>query len=117
MSITFLVCLRFHFDLRVGGLCLGHVGALDAYGCHNNRKLGGYHCHRGQFAGESFSSQQEMLQKVKQGKQATNTPPAQNFTGSDTRWNNAYREDDLTWAAWRPLSLQRDCKKVYERRR
>jgi hypothetical protein len=24
-----------------------HGGGLDAYGCHNNRKAGGYHCHRG----------------------------------------------------------------------
>ena len=39
-----------------------HGGGLDSYGCHNNRKQGGYHCHRGQFAGQSFSSKAEMLQ-------------------------------------------------------
>jgi len=38
------------------------VGGLDSYGCHNNRKHGGYHCHRGKFAGQSFSSKAEMLQ-------------------------------------------------------
>lgn len=24
-----------------------HGGGLNAQGCHNNRKTGGYHCHRG----------------------------------------------------------------------
>lgn len=24
-----------------------HPGGLNAQGCHNNRKTGGYHCHRG----------------------------------------------------------------------
>lgn len=33
-----------------------HGGGLDAYGCHHNRKAGGYHCHRGQFVGQSFQS-------------------------------------------------------------
>jgi hypothetical protein len=41
-----------------------HGGGLDAYGCHHNRKEGSYHCHRGQFAGESFSSKEEMLKKL-----------------------------------------------------
>ena len=41
-----------------------HGGGLDAYGCHNNRKAGGYHCHRGALAGESFSSKDEMLKKL-----------------------------------------------------
>lgn len=27
-----------------------HPGGLNAEGCHNNRKTGGYHCHRGQSA-------------------------------------------------------------------
>jgi hypothetical protein len=32
---------------------LAHGGGLNAEGCHNNRKTGGYHCHRG---GSSNSS-------------------------------------------------------------
>lgn len=59
-------------------------GGLDAQGCHNDRKAGGYHCHHDQFAGQLFNSQQVMLQKVKQGEQATNTPPVQKFIGSET---------------------------------
>lgn len=42
-----------------------HGGGLDGYGCHHNRKQGGYHCHRGEFAGQSFKSQVEMLEKGK----------------------------------------------------
>ena len=41
-----------------------HGGGLDGYGCHNNRKAGGYHFHRGPLAGQSFSSKEEMLKKL-----------------------------------------------------
>jgi len=37
---------------------------LDAHGCNNNRKAGGYHCHRGTPAGQFFASQEEMLRKL-----------------------------------------------------
>jgi len=37
---------------------------LGCYGCHHNRKPGGYHCHRGPLAGQSFASQEEMLRKL-----------------------------------------------------
>jgi len=47
-----------------------HGGGLDAYGYHHNRKAGGYHCHRGPFAGESFASQDEMLKKISAEKTA-----------------------------------------------
>ena len=43
-----------------------HGGGLDGYGCHN-RKAGGYHCHRGPLAGQSFSSKEEMLKKLPAG--------------------------------------------------
>lgn len=46
-----------------------HGGGLDAHGCHNNRKAGGYHCHRGPYAGESFGSKEEMLKRGAAGKQ------------------------------------------------
>lgn len=38
-----------------------HGGGLDGYGCHNDRKAGTYHCHRGPCAGRTFSSQAAML--------------------------------------------------------
>ena len=36
-----------------------HPGGLNSEGCHNNRKTGGYHCHRG-----SSSSPQRALNAV-----------------------------------------------------
>jgi hypothetical protein len=35
---------------------VAHGGGLDGRGCHNDRKNGGYHCHRGPLAGQSFAS-------------------------------------------------------------
>jgi endonuclease YncB( thermonuclease family) len=42
-------------------LAYSHGGGLDDHGCHNDRKRGGYHCHRGPLAGQSFTSLAEML--------------------------------------------------------
>ena len=61
--------------LRTGGLAFllaaafttpvfGHGGGLDGYGCPHNRKAGGYHCHRGPLAGQSFASKNEMLSSL-----------------------------------------------------
>lgn len=58
------ICL-FLFLIFPSSPVLPHGGGLDSYGCHHNRKQGGYHCHRGQFAGQSFGSKAEMLQKLK----------------------------------------------------
>ncbi|MFC7537904.1 excalibur calcium-binding domain-containing protein [Sphingomonas sp. GCM10030256] len=40
-----VLCLT--FGLEVGSPAAAHPGGLNAEGCHNNRKTGGYHCHRG----------------------------------------------------------------------
>ena len=48
-----------------------HGGGLDAYGCHHDRKAGGYHCHRGPLAGQFFSSKEEMLKKLSADKSET----------------------------------------------
>jgi len=52
-----------------------HPGGLDAYGCHNDRKHGGYHCHAGPLAGQSFTSKADML-AASQGGGASRTAPA-----------------------------------------
>jgi hypothetical protein len=49
---------------------LAHGGGLDSNGCHHDRKHGGYHCHQGPLAGQSFASKQEMLDAL----QARNHP-------------------------------------------
>ena len=38
-----------------------HGGGLDRNGCHNDRKRGGYHCHRGPLAGQTFISKDEAI--------------------------------------------------------
>ncbi len=47
--------------LFIAASAFAHGGGLDGYGCHHNRKAGGYHCHRGPFAGRSFESKEQML--------------------------------------------------------
>lgn len=49
--------------ITVGALLLlaplaasAHPGGLNAEGCHNDRKNGGYHCHRGSSSGSSRSA-------------------------------------------------------------
>ena len=57
-------------SLRIPTVALANGGGLDRYGCHHNRKQGGYHCHRGPLAGQAFASKQEMLAALqKAGKQ------------------------------------------------
>ena len=70
-----------------------HVGDLDSYGCHNDRTHGDYHCHQGPLAGQSFSSQQDMLVALQslQAKAAP-TSEASSLTGCRMR---PYREDPM----------------------
>jgi hypothetical protein len=41
----------------------GAGGGRDKLGCHHDRKNGGYHCHTGKLAGQSFPSK-EAAQKA-----------------------------------------------------
>ena len=59
-----ITCLSFSLSLFFATPTYPHGGGLDTYGCHHDRKAGGYHCHRGQFAGQSFGSKDEMLRKM-----------------------------------------------------
>jgi hypothetical protein len=54
-----------------------HGGGLDAYGCHHDRKHGGYHCHQGRFAGQTFTSKSEMMGLLKEtnGRKGPVPPP------------------------------------------
>ena len=45
-----------------------HGGGLDSLGCHHDRKRGGYHCHRGPLAGQSFASKAEALEALRERK-------------------------------------------------
>ena len=57
--------------LVAAGPVRAHSGGLDAHGCHHDRKHGGYHCHQGPLAGQSFASKSEMLAAL----ETMNQPP------------------------------------------
>jgi len=48
-----------------------HPGGFDSYGCHHDNKRGGYHCHKGEFIGQSFKSQQDRKQSIPFAKPTT----------------------------------------------
>lgn len=88
--MRWLLLLTFVFP----AICNAHGGGLDAYGCHHNRKYGGYHCHRGEMAGRSFASKAEMLQVLEGARRL----PAQSLTGqiSADCGNKTYCREMLT---------------------
>ena len=53
-----------------------HGGGFDGLGCHHNRKIGGYHCHRGPLARQSFASKEEALGKLPDAQEVPKTTPA-----------------------------------------
>ncbi len=50
--------------LLFSSVALGHGGRTDSLGCHNDRQRGGYHCHSGALAGQSFSSKDAALRAM-----------------------------------------------------
>jgi len=48
---------------------MAHPGGLNAEGCHNNRKTGGYHCHRG--GGSSSASSRRVYRAFSSGSAAS----------------------------------------------
>ena len=56
---------------------LAHGGRTDSLGCHQNRKLGGYHSHSGPLAGRSFNSKAEALKALSGSKPDQPTKPDQ----------------------------------------
>ncbi len=60
-----LVLTLIPLSLLYANIAWAHGGGLDEFGCHHNRKHGGYHCHRGLFAGKSFESKVEMITALK----------------------------------------------------
>lgn len=47
--------------LVAAGAVWGHPGGLNAEGCHNDRKNGGYHCHRAPSGGGSTVRRQGLV--------------------------------------------------------
>ena len=70
-SLLIWFAIGFALSLLLVRPAYPHGGGLDAYGCHHDRKAGGYHCHRGSLAGQFFSSKEEMLKKLSADKAET----------------------------------------------
>ena len=47
MRLLSSMCLALACAVLCPGQAAAHSGGLNADGCHNDRKNGGYHCHRG----------------------------------------------------------------------
>jgi hypothetical protein len=57
-----------------------HSGLVDGYGCHRGSDKVSYHCHEGEFVGQTFKSREEFLRRLRQGKSEQLSPrgnPAQ----------------------------------------
>jgi len=61
-------------SLAFGYGAFAHGGGLDGLGCHHNKKLGGYHCHRGKLAGQKFSSKVEAVNTQQDGQEQPTKP-------------------------------------------
>lgn len=60
---------------------LAHGGGLDSLGCHHDRKLGVYHCHRAPLAGQSFGSKAEAQRALQGGSQVQPAASAPSLVG------------------------------------
>jgi len=60
-QVSLAILLSLSAVALTAGFVDAHGGGLDAHGCHHDHKNGGYHCHQGPFAGQSFASKSEML--------------------------------------------------------
>ena len=74
------------------------VGVLDHYGCHSDRRLRNYHCHRKQFANHIFESKAAMLrQKNHQTEAPSDAPEQTQDKGPYTKWRTSWlRQSDMT---------------------
>ena len=71
VQVALVGLLSFSTVMLTMGPVYAHSGGLDGHGCHHDRKNGGYHCHQGPLAGQSFASKSEMLSAL----EVKNQPP------------------------------------------
>ena len=65
----------FAIAMLFSSVALGHGGRTDSLGCHNDRQRGGYHCHSGPLAGQSFSSKEEALRALEGSTSESSSEP------------------------------------------
>jgi hypothetical protein len=73
-SVNAALILAFALLVAMPAAVSAHGDPLDAHGCHKNRGAGGYHCHKGPFAGRTFMSKEEMLKELARRKGGTGRP-------------------------------------------
>ena len=60
-------------------IAVAHGGGLNSAGCHNNRKTGGYHCHRSSYT-PSYKSSKPKSSSYSSQYKASPTPQAESIT-------------------------------------
>ena len=80
-TVVSFVLLTLSLSLLATTTLSAHPGGRDRYGCHHDRKRGGYHCHAGPLAGQSFASQADML-AVLQGQPQQPLAPSSSVKGT-----------------------------------
>ena len=73
-----------------------HGGGLDSLGCHNDRKRGEYHCHRGELADRTFASKAEAEKALAGG-----------APSRSTKFQSAVAYDRDLYGGW--VDADRDC--------
>ena len=78
------------FGLILASNAYPHGGGLNSYGCHNQNSDSTYHCHQGNYDGQSFASEQAFFDAI-------NTNPDPDLAPSS---NLDYNRDDYLpeWA-------------------
>jgi hypothetical protein len=74
------------------------AGKLDSYGCHDDRRRGGYHCHTGDMTGLKFSSKAAML---KERESAESVAEMRKAHGEGTTVEN---DEEGGWRSWIPFA-------------
>jgi hypothetical protein len=72
LARQFAFALMISTALASGGEA--HRGIVDGYGCHRGPDNVSYHCHQGQFVGQTFKSKEDFLQQLRGGKAESLSP-------------------------------------------
>ena len=62
--LTLLALVGVATNVSSTGPAIAHPGGLNGEGCHNNRKTGGYHCHRSGRAAQPVAAAQSIDGRV-----------------------------------------------------
>lgn len=68
--------------LMQGNLAFPHSGGLNRDGCHNNRRTGDYHCHRGNVPRSSQQQQSQALPGLRKVGEFRNCAEARDAGGA-----------------------------------